>query len=95
MIMFIGLLQIELFIPDSDSLKAKRFVLSSIKDRIKNKFNVSIAEVENNDKWQRATLGVAMVANEKNFVDQALNKVLNFIDDYNQVEIIDHRIEIF
>lgn len=93
--MFIGLLQIELFIPDSDSLKAKRFVLSSIKDRIKNKFNVSIAEVENNDKWQRATLGVAMVANEKNFVDQALNKVLNFIDDYNQVEIIDHRIEIF
>ncbi|HPG40999.1 MAG TPA: DUF503 domain-containing protein [bacterium] len=93
--MFIGLLQIELFIPESDSLKAKRFVLSSIKDRIKNKFNVSIAEVENNDKWQRATLGVAMVANEKNFVDQALNKVLNFVDDYDQVEVVDHRIEIF
>jgi uncharacterized protein len=93
--MFVGILQIDMFLPESDSLKAKRFVLSSIKDRIKNKFNVSIAEVENNDKWQRATLGVAMVANERNFIDQALNKVLNFIDDYDQVEVMEHRIEIF
>ena len=92
--MLVGLLQIDLFIGQSDSLKSKRFVLNSIKDRIKNKFNVSVAEVGNNDKWQRATLGFAMVANEKKILQQALTKILNFIDDYDQVEILDHQFEI-
>ncbi len=92
--MLVGLLQIDLFIGQSDSLKAKRFVLNSIKDRIKNKFNVSIAEVGNNDKWQRATLGLAMVANEKKILEQTLTRILNFIDDYDQVEILDHQFEI-
>ncbi|MBN2410316.1 DUF503 domain-containing protein [candidate division KSB1 bacterium] len=92
--MLVGLLQIDLFIGHSDSLKAKRFVLNSIKDRIKNKFNVSIAEVDNNDKWQRATLGLAMVANEKKILEQALTKILNFIDNYDEVEIIDQQFEI-
>jgi len=92
--MLVGLLQIDLFIGQSDSLKAKRYVISSIKDRIKNKFNVSIAEVGNNDKWQRATLGLAMVANEKKILEQTFSKILNFMDDNDQVEILDHQIEI-
>jgi len=92
--MLVGLLQIDLFIGQSDSLKAKRYVISSIKDRIKNRFNVSIAEVGNNDKWQRATLGLAMVANEKKILEQTCSKILNFMDDNDQVEILDHQIEI-
>jgi uncharacterized protein len=92
--MLIGTLQIEFLIPESDSLKVKRMVLSSIKQRLQNKFNISVAEVDHNDLWQRSVLGMAMVANEKRFLDQALNQVLHFLDEQDQIEIIDQRIEI-
>ena len=93
--MFIGCLQVELLIPESASLKSKRMVLNSVKQRLRNKFNVSVAEVDNNDLWQRTTLAVAMVANKRQFLNQALDQILNFIDDQSQSEIIDHQIEIF
>ncbi len=93
--MFVGFGQIEMYIPESGSLKSKRFVLKSIKTRIRNKFNVSVAEVENNDKWQRATLGVAVVSNDRKIVDSSLNQVINFIESDFRVEVIDHSIEIF
>lgn len=70
-------------------------VLNSVKQRLRNKFNVSVAEVDNNDLWQRTTLAVAMVANKRPFLNQALDQILNFIDDQSQSEIIDHQIEIF
>lgn len=92
--MFVGLLQVDLLIPESDSLKSKRFVLSSLKTRLRNKFNVSVAEVDHNDLWQRATLGVAMVANDRRFVDQALSQVLHFIERENGSEIVEHQLEI-
>jgi len=92
---FIGCLQVELLIPESASLKSKRMVLNSVKQRLRNKFNVSVAEVDNNDLWQRTTLAVAMVANKRQFLNQALDQILNFIDDQSQSEIIDHQIEIF
>lgn len=92
--MFIGAMQIELLIPDSQSLKAKRTVLKSIKQRLRNKYNVSVAETDHQDLWQRALLGVAMVANEKRFLNEALDKILNFVDDQDQAQVIDHQIEI-
>ncbi|MFZ5518460.1 MAG: DUF503 domain-containing protein [Candidatus Zhuqueibacterota bacterium] len=92
--MFVGICQIELFIPESESLKAKRFVLKSLKTKIQNKFNVSIAEVENNDKWQRSTLGVATVSNDKKIVDSTLNKIISFIENDFRVEVVDVSIEI-
>jgi uncharacterized protein YlxP (DUF503 family) len=93
--MFVGVGQVELFIPESGSLKSKRFVLKSIKTKIRNKFNVSVAEVENNDKWQRASLGIAVVSNDKKIVDSTLNQVINFIENDFRVEVIDRSIEIF
>jgi uncharacterized protein YlxP (DUF503 family) len=93
--MFVGVGQVELYIPESGSLKSKRFVLKSIKTRIRNKFNVSVAEIDNNDKWQRATLGVAVVSNERKIIDSTLNQVKNFIESDVRVEVIDHSIEIF
>ena len=93
--MFVGVGQVELYIPESGSLKSKRFVLKSIKTKIRNKFNVSVAEVENNDKWQRSSLGVAVVSNERKIVDSTLNQVINFIESDFRVEVIDHSIEIF
>lgn len=92
--MFVGISQLELFIPESGSLKSKRFVLKSIKTRIRNKFNVSVAEVENNDKWQRATLGVSTISNDKKIIDSTFNQVLNLIEADGRVEVIDYSTEI-
>jgi uncharacterized protein len=93
--MLVGLLQIELFIPDSGSLKSKRFVLKSLKDKIRSKFNVSVAEVENNELWQRAVLGVAMVSNERKFIDQVMNQIFNLVEACDEAEITGKQLEIF
>ncbi len=93
--MLVAVCQFELLIPASNSLKAKRFVLSSLKTRLRNKFNISVAEVGSNDKWQRATLGLSMVANERKFLDQAITQIFNLIDDEDEIEVINHQIEIF
>jgi len=93
--MFVGVGQVELFIPESGSLKSKRFVLKSIKTKIRNKFNVSVAEIENNDKWQRASLGLAVVSNDRKIVDSTLRQAINFVEKDFRVEVIDHTIEIF
>ena len=60
----VGLCTVELFIPESQSLKDKRQVLLSLKDRLREKFNLSVAEVDGQDLWQKAVLGLACVANE-------------------------------
>jgi hypothetical protein len=93
--MFVGVLRVEIMLPQSDSLKAKRFVLSSVKTKIQNKFNVSIAEVDHNDLWQRATLGLALVTNEHKFIDQAFTKIMQFLEDDGRLEVLDHRLEIY
>ncbi len=87
--MYLGTLRIVLHIPQSRSLKSKRHVIKAIKDRLKNKFNVSVAEVDDNDLWQRATLGVAIVANEGQFLDQVLSQVESLIASNPEVNIID------
>lgn len=92
--MLVGIYQIELFIPESGSLKSKRFVLKSLKDRIRNKFNVSVAEVDENEKWQRATLGIAMVANERRFIDQVMSEIFRLVENEQEAEIISHLLEI-
>ncbi|MBN1997722.1 DUF503 domain-containing protein [candidate division KSB1 bacterium] len=92
--MLVGLCQIELFIPESGSLKSKRFVLSSIKQRVHNKFNVSIAEIDGNDKWQKSTLGIALVANERQYIDKVMSQILNMIEQNDQVQVIDRLMEI-
>ena len=92
--MLVGLFQIELFIPESGSLKSKRFVLKSLKTRLRNKFNISVAEVGGNDKWQRTVLGISMVSNERKLIDQVYNRILNLIENEERVELIRHQIEI-
>jgi uncharacterized protein YlxP (DUF503 family) len=76
-------------IPDSGSLKAKRFALRRLKDRVRNKFNVSVAEVDDFDLWQRATIGVAVVANEGQFANQVISNVVGMIEKDRNVVVID------
>ena len=91
--MIVGLCTIELFIPDSQSLKDKRQVVLSVKDRLREKFNVSVAEVDGQDLWQRAVLGLACVANDGRHVNQVLDQALNLIRGNPAVEIVQSRVE--
>ena len=88
--MIIGVCKIELFIPNSRSLKNKRQVIKGLKDKIRNKFNVSVAEVDHQDLWQRCALGLAIVTNDNVFVDKTVNSILSMIDMEYRVEILDH-----
>ena len=94
MSVIVGLCTIELFITDSQSLKDKRQVLLSLKDRLRRKFNLSVAEVEAQDLWQRAVLALACVANDGRHVNQVLDQALNLVRSETVVEIIQSRIEL-
>jgi hypothetical protein len=91
--MVVGVCTLELHLPGVASLKGKRQILLSLKERIQGKFNVSIAEIDEQDLWQRAILGVACVANEQRYTNQILDAVLNFIRATPSVELVRQRME--
>jgi uncharacterized protein len=92
--MVVGILRVTLSIPGADSLKGKRHVLRKVVDRVKARFNVSIAEVGENDIWQRAVVGVATVGNDRRFVNEVLDKVLRFVEEMYLAPVISHELEI-
>ena len=92
--MKVGVLRVYFMILDAQSLKEKRVVLRSLKDRLLNKFNVSVAEIGCNDKWQLGELGIATVANDGKFVHSVLEEVKNFIQMNQAVRIIESDIEV-
>jgi uncharacterized protein YlxP (DUF503 family) len=92
--MIVGVCRLTLLAPESHSLKEKRMVLRSIKDRTRLKFNVAIAEVGSQDNWQEAVLGFAVVANEKQFVQEMVAKIVNFIDGLSIAKIVDEEKDI-
>ncbi len=77
--MVVGVLTLLLYLPDNHSLKGKRSVVRAVKARVSSKFNVSIAETDDLDNWQKITLGVAQVGNERDHVDRSLREVSSFI----------------
>ncbi|MBI5167359.1 MAG: DUF503 domain-containing protein [candidate division NC10 bacterium] len=92
--MTVGTCRIELEIPANRSLKGKRQVIKSIKDRVRSHFNVAIAEVDRLDEWQRATLGVACVGNDPRVVNEVLSKVVNLVEGCHQALILDYEIDL-
>ena len=91
--MVVGIATIELTIPESNSLKDKRQVLRSMLDGIRQRFNVSAAEVDHLDVWRRATLGFAAVSNEQKFTDQVLSQVARWIESNPRVNVVDIEVE--
>ncbi len=90
-----GICQIRLHLHGSRSLKDKRRIVKSIISRLRNQYNVSIAEVDDLDLWQLATLGIACVSNHDQHVDEVLSRAVNFINqNYPEVEVIERAIEI-
>ena len=93
--MNIGVCKLRLRLPENGSLKGKRRVLNSITTRVRSKYGVSIAEIEDQDLWQLATLGVVCVSNDHQHVNELLSKVVNFIEAIRgDAEMLDYQIEI-
>jgi uncharacterized protein YlxP (DUF503 family) len=91
----VGIVKVRLRLPDNLSLKGKRQVVKSLTSRIKNKFNVSVAEVEDNDLWQLATIGIVFVSNDKRFTNEVLSKAVELVvNSQGDFEMLDHEIEI-
>ena len=67
--------------------------MHSLKARLRNRFNIAISEVDDQDKWQKSTLVIVGVEKEKGYIDRQLSKIINFIENFHQVSIVDYEIE--
>jgi uncharacterized protein len=93
--MTVGIARVTLFVAGSHSLKDKRSVVRRVKDLVRRKFNVSVAEVGDNDVWQRAVVGLALVGNERRFVESSLDEVLAFVRGKAEVLAEDKELQTF
>jgi len=89
----IGVLELELFIPESNSLKDRRMVLHSLKARLRNEFNIAVSQIDEGDKWQKAVLAVVGVERSRQQMNSTISRIVNFIESSGKVSLIDHRIE--
>ncbi len=90
----VGLLTLELHIGHAQSLKDKRQVLRSLKDRLRAKFNVAVAELEYHDTWQRSVVGIVTISNEEHHVEEALQQVLAEADNILGPLLTSHTVEV-
>lgn len=93
--MLVGTMELQVYIPSSTSLKDKRQVVKSVTQRAQNRFNVSIAEINNEDLWQRAQIGVAIVGDDSEHIRHQLQLVLNFLDAETRWEILHVELDLF
>ncbi len=91
--MIVGLLTLDLYLLEADSLKGKRLVIKSLKDRIRSRFNVSISEVDGNDLWQRSIIGIACVSNEKKMINKVFDDIRRIVINTPSIEIVNSTIE--
>jgi uncharacterized protein YlxP (DUF503 family) len=90
----VGLLTLEVHIPEAQSLKDKRQVLRSLKDRLRGKFNVAVAELEHHDVWQRSVIGIVTLSNEEHHVEESLQQVLAEADRQLGPYLTSHQMEL-
>jgi uncharacterized protein YlxP (DUF503 family) len=87
--MFVGIVRIELHLPAASTLKEKRSVVRSLKERIRSRVHAAVAEVDHQDLWQRAALGVAVVSGERRQVDEMLQSVRKIVDSAYAAQVLD------
>ena len=92
--MVVGMLKVSMIIPENASLKGKRKVVKSLLGRIRSRYNVAAAEVAGNDLWQRAELGLAVVGNDRRFVNSVLDKLLDYMERETEAEVVDAKMDI-
>jgi hypothetical protein len=91
----VGTLKLRLVLRESHSLKDKRRVIKSLKDTLSNKFNISVAETDEQDVWQTAEVGVAAVGTDGTFVQSVLTSVVNYVRFFGGVELVDAQQELY
>ncbi|MCX7991364.1 MAG: DUF503 domain-containing protein [Proteobacteria bacterium] len=87
--MFVGILKIEIFIPYARSLKEKRQVLKKVIDSLRNKYPVSVAEVDKMDLWQKGVIGVSLVSGDRRFLESLLDKIVLFVETNFDCNVVD------
>ena len=92
--MIIGLVTLDFHLPMCHSLKSKRFFVKSLKDRLSNRFNVAVAEVDHTDVWQRTRLAVVTVARERRRVDEVITKVIKLADRESEAFLVGTEVQI-
>jgi uncharacterized protein len=92
--MVVGTLRIEFRIQDNHSLKGKRKIVRSMVDRLKHRFNASVAEVGSNDNWQWIELGISTVGNDRRHIESSLGNILSFVESLYLAEIVNTESEI-
>ncbi|MBC7343780.1 MAG: DUF503 domain-containing protein [Clostridia bacterium] len=92
--MVVGILQVELHIAQSFSLKDKRRVLQGTIERIRRRFNVSVAEIDHQDVWQRALLAIVTVSNQSAYTDRSLRSVLRYLESQRDLEVVECHTEL-
>ncbi|UNC91837.1 DUF503 domain-containing protein [Candidatus Contubernalis alkaliaceticus] len=92
--MVIGLCTLEMFFPNLQSLKDKRRILKSIQAKLRQKYNISVAEIGDHDKWQKTTLAVACVSNDSGFASQVVNQIVRELENHKEGYVIDFKVEI-
>ena len=92
--MIIAAAEITLIIPENASLKGKRRVIKSLVERVRHKFEAAVAEVGDNDLWQKAKVGIALVGNDAQLLDSRLQQIMKFIENQHLAEIIDSQVEL-
>lgn len=93
--MNVGVCKVKLRLPDNLSLKGKRQIVKSVTARLRNKFNISVAEVDDNDLWQLATIGFCFISNDKRFTNEVLSKAVEVVvNSQGDYEMLDYEIEI-
>ena len=92
--MTVGVLNLAIFIENSNSLKEKRMVLHSLKARLRNNFNVAVTQAGDEDKWQKATLAVVGIEKNRQNMNRVLSRAVNFIATFRQIVLIDYEIDL-
>jgi hypothetical protein len=93
--MIVGTLKLRFVLRESHSLKDKRRVIRSLKDTLANKFNVAVAETDDQDLWQSAEIGIATVGTDTPFVQSVLSNVVGYVRFFGGVELVDSEQEIY
>lgn len=93
--MVVAIARITLHLPENHSLKGKRKVVKSLIEKVRHRFPVAIAEVEDHELWQQAKLGLALISNDAKILDSSLTKIINYMEAQHLAQIIDSQIEVW
>ena len=93
--MYVGNLLVDIFLPSANSLKTKRKVIQSLIAQLKNRYNISVAEVDNQDLWQKSSLGISCINSDYRNLQSILGKIINHIHTKNDIEVISEKNEIY